>query len=89
MTPALRGLTVAGREHCPDPRGSQAALGHVSEELLALLVTEAPQAVGALQVPLASAGCSGVPALYRGGHTQGPSCRLLATERQKLHSIGL
>lgn len=53
--PVLGAPSDAGRAHHRPP-GSLAALGHMPEELLALLVAEAPQTVGALQVPLASLG---------------------------------
>lgn len=46
--------------------GSLAALGHVPEELLALLVTKAPQAVRALKIPLSSPGRPWAPAFTRG-----------------------
>lgn len=71
------------------PQGSLAALGHVSEELLALLVTEVPQAVGALKVALASCGRSGAFALRRELQPRGPSPKPPATRHRKLRSISL
>lgn len=60
LGPRSRGLS-------PFPAwGSLAALSHVPEELLALLVTKAPQAVRALKVPLSSPGRPWAPALSRG-----------------------
>ena len=61
----------------------------MSEELLALFVAEALQAVGALKLPLAAPGCFGAPALSRGSQTLGPSPRPLASRRQWLYGISL
>lgn len=74
---------------CPAARSSLAALGHVPEQLLTLVVVETPQAVGALQVPLASAGRSGVPALCRDFQPLGSSPRPLASRHCEVQSIGL
>lgn len=82
------GSRCRGRAHRLAPPGSQAALGHVSEELLALLVAEALQAVWALQVALAPPGSSGAPARSR-GQALGCRHRPLATRHHKLQSLGL
>lgn len=68
------------------PRGSLAALSHMPEELLALLVTEAPQAVRALKVPLPSPGRS---ALGGGVQPLRSSPRPPATGCHELQSIRL
>ena len=78
----------AGRTH-RGPPGSLAALSHVLEELLALLVAEAPQAVGALQVPLASLGHSRAPALCGEVQPLGSRPRPPATSCHRLRSVGL
>ena len=80
------------KEEQPVPapaRGSLAALGHVPEELLALLITEALQAVRALKVPLPSPGRPRAPALGGGVRPLRSSPSPPATGCPKLQSIGL
>lgn len=68
---------------------SLAALGHVPEELVALLIAEALQAVRALEVPLASLVRSGVPVLRRESPPLGPCPRPPATRCCQLQSTGV
>lgn len=78
-TLTLRTGPLSSTGRADPPRGSLAALSHMPEEVLALLVAEALQAVGALEVPLAFSCSSGVLALCRTLQPLGPSLRPPAT----------
>ena len=88
--PMLRAGSTHARLRAGRPSArSLAALGHVPEELLPLLIAEALQAVRALKVPLASLGCSGAPALCGEFWPLGSHPRPAATGCHKLRSTGL
>lgn len=86
-------LAAACWEHPRAPgrrqQGSLAAVGHVPEELLPLLVAEALQAVRALKVPLASLGRSRAPALCGEFWPLGSRPRPPATGCHELRSVSL
>lgn len=66
-----------------------AALRQVPEECLALLITEAPQAVRALKVTLTSMGYADMPTLCRKFHLLGPRLRPPSTRCHMLQCIHL
>lgn len=83
---ACSGPQISRALSLSQPRVSLAALSHMPEELLALLVTEAPQAVRALKVSLPSPGRS---ALGGGVQPLRSSPRPPATGCHELQSIRL
>jgi hypothetical protein len=68
---------------------SLAALGHMSEELVTLLIAETLQAVRALEVTLTSLGCAGAPALCTGLQLLGTRPRPPVTRHHTLQPVAL